>query len=120
MKIIEIFYSVFWISAISVIWFYTDAFLHYARLFRLWIDLRLEYLAYISLHPNKFFPDFLSEKLSSSTSSLVYFVGKLVGCPFCTTAWLSIFAGILYNEPIIIGPVYILSLFVIFQIRNQL
>jgi hypothetical protein len=120
MKIIEIFYSVFWISAISIIWFYTDAFLHYSRLFRLWIDLRLEYLAYIALNPNKYFPDFLSEKSNQITNAAGRFVYKLLSCVFCVTAWLSIFAGIIYKEPIIIGPVYVLSLFVTLQIRNQL
>ena len=118
MKIPEIFYSVFWISAISIIWFYTDSFLYYSRLFKLWIDVRLEYLAYIAVNPSKFFPDFLTEKFSVHPNSVYSFLSKLIGCPFCLTVWLSVLAGILYNEPIIIGPVYILSLFVIFQIKN--
>lgn len=120
MKIIEIFYSVFWISAISIIWFYTDAFLHYSRLLRLWIDLRLEYLAYIALNPSKYFPDFLSEKSNQITNAVCRFICKLLSCVFCMTAWLAVLAGIIYREPIIIAPVYVLSLFVILQIRNQL
>lgn len=118
MKFTEIFYSVFWISAISIVWFYTDTFLHYSRLFRLWIDLRLEYLAYLSLNPTNYFSDFLSEKLSASSSTVAVFIGKLIGCPLCTTVWLSVIAGCITNSPIIIGPVYVLSLFTIFQIRN--
>lgn len=118
MKFLEIFYSVFWISMVSVIWFYTDSFLQYSRFFKLWVDLRLEYLAYIALNPDKFFPDFLIEKYSLHPNNNYGFLTKLIGCPFCLTTWLSVAAGLLWGEPIIIGPVYILSLFVIFQIRN--
>ncbi len=118
MEFQKIFYSVFWISTISVIWFYTDTVLHYSRLFKLWVNIRLEYLAYIALYPNKFFPDFLSEKMSCSKWSIIVFLTKLFSCPACSTAWLSVIAGIACAEPIIIGPVYILSLLVIYQIRN--
>lgn len=120
MKLLEIFYSIFWISAISILWFYTDAFLQYTRLFRVCIDTRLEYLAYIALNPNKYFSDFLTEKLNLSKNPLVCFIGKMIGCVLCTTFWLSVFAGLFWNAPIIIGPVYVISLFVILQIRNQL
>lgn len=118
MKFLEIFYSVFWISAISIIWFYTDTVLYYSRLFKIGIDLRLEYLAYIAINPNSFFPNFLSEKLSCSKQPLLSFFGKLISCPACLTVWFSIAAGIFYEEPIIIAPIYVLSLFVIYQIRN--
>ena len=118
MKFLEIFYSVFWISAISIIWFYTDTFLYYSRLLKIGIDLRLEYLAYIATNPNSFFPNFLSEKLSCSKHSLLSFFGKLIGCPACLTVWLSVVAGAVYKDPIIIAPVYVLSLFIIYQIRN--
>lgn len=118
MRFGEIFYSVFWISSISIIWFYTDAFLHYSRLFKMWITLRLEYLAFIALYPDKFFPDFLSEKLSSSKWSIIVFLGKLLGCPACLTAWLALIAGLVCQDMIIIGPVYVLSLATIYQIRN--
>lgn len=118
MKFEEIFYSVSWISAVSIIWFYTDAFLYYSRFLRIWIDLRLEYLSYITMHPNKFFPDFLSEKFSCSKNSFISFFSKMGSCPACSTVWLSIIAGIHYGELIIVAPIYIISLFVIYQIRN--
>lgn len=118
MKIIEIFYSVFWISAITIIWFYTDVFLHYARLCRIWIDLRLEYLAYIALNPKNYFPDFLLEKSMSSTNAFYQFISKMISCVLCSTVWLSILAGLICGDFFIVGPVYVISLFVIFQIKN--
>ena len=118
MKFEEIFYSVFWISAISIIWFYTDTVLYYTRFFKWGLNMRLEYLAYIAMYPNKFFPDFLSEKLSLSTYSFGRFFGKLLACPACTTVWLSFIAAAINREPLIIAPVYVISLFVIYQIRN--
>jgi len=118
MEIYQIFYSVFWISAVSIIWFYTDTLLHYSRLFKIWVKLRLDYLAFISINPNKFFPEFLSDRLSCSKWPIIIFVGKLISCPACSTVWLSILAGMVCDNPIIIGPIYVLSLFVIYQIRN--
>lgn len=118
MKFAEIFYSVSWISALSIIWFYTDTLLHYAQLLGIFTNLRLEYLAFVSLNYDKFFPDFLYEKSMQSDSANLRFLAKVVSCPLCMTAWLAIASGVFYKDFLIVGPIYILSLVVILQIKK--
>jgi hypothetical protein len=118
MLIVEIFYSVFWISAISVIWFYTDWFIHYTQLLNIAEKERLLYMQYIKLNPEKYFPDFLFEKSLTANNRLLKFIYKLISCPFCLVLWLSGFASLLCGNLLLIAPLYILSLFVILQIRK--
>lgn len=114
----EIFYSTFWISMFSVVWFYTDWFLHYTSLLGVALNTRLSYLSYITENPNKFFPDFLYEKALNTNNQTIKFLGALISCPLCLHVWLSALTFIFYFKICIIAPVYILSLFIVFQIKK--
>ena len=116
----EIFYSVFWISTISVIWFYTDWFLQYGKLLGVADQLRLEYLCFIIDYPDKYFPDFLHEKSKESNNSIINFLGKLVSCPFCLLLWFAIAAALICSNFIITAPVYIFSLIITLQIKKMI
>ncbi len=116
----EIFYSTFWISMISVIWFYTDWFVHYCTLFGVAGETILEYLSFIIENPTKYLPEFLYEKTLNIDNQLIKFVGKLISCPLCLHVWLAVGASVLYDNLIIAAPVYVLSLLIVLQIKKML
>jgi len=112
------FYCIFWIVFVSVIWFYTDSVLYYTQLFNLFRPLRLEYSAYIKANPTKYFPDFLFYKSLSVSNVKIKFVLKLLSCPFCTTVWLSALGSIALHNPILIAPLYVISIVLLLGIKN--
>lgn len=120
MLVEQIFYSTCWISTISIIWFCTDWFIHYSQLFGIWEDLRLRYTSHLVENKHDFLPDFLYKQSLKSSNRLYKFVLKLVSCPFCLNFWLAMIAGFLCREMIIVGPVYVLSLFILLQIKRML
>lgn len=116
----EIFYSTFWISAISVIWFYTDWIIQYGQLLGVAEQIRLDYTSFIVENPNKFFPDFLYEQAIQTNNTELKFFGKLVSCPFCLILWLSIGFSVMHSNLIIIAPIYVLSLLIVLQIKRMI
>jgi hypothetical protein len=120
MQIEEIFYSVFWISALSIIWFYTDWVQYYLQLLGIFKTTQLKYKSFIVDNPNKYFPDFLYSISLNVDNRLGKFLLKLISCPFCLVFWLSSFSGILCNNLLNVGPVYVLSMFILLQIRKMI
>ena len=114
----QIFYSSFWVSAIAIVWFYTDWFIHYTLLFGIFEKTRNEYTLYIQENPDKYFPDFLHKKSFEYNNKLVKFVFKLVSCPFCFLVWLSLGAALICGTLKLAAPVYVLSLLATLQIRK--
>jgi hypothetical protein len=120
MLVEQIFYSTFWISTISIIWFCTDWFVHYSQLFGIWENLRLQYTSHIAENKDDFLPDFLYKKSLKTPNKFLKFLLKLVSCPFCLNFWLALIAGFVCKEVIIVGPVYVLSLFILLQIKKMI
>ena len=120
MLIAEIFYCTFWISAFSVLWFYTDWFIHYSQLIGIAENTRLEYTSFIKNHPDKYFPDFLYNQSLSISNRYIKFLYKLVSCPLCLLFWQSFVLSITFSGVIITAPVYILSLFIVLQIKKMI
>ncbi len=118
MVIAQIFYSAFWISAISIVWFYTDWFVHYSHLIGVFEQTRNEYLNYITENPDKYFPDFLHTKSMNTENKLLKFIFKVVSCPFCLLVWFSLLAALYYSDIKLAAPIYVLSLFTTLQIRK--
>ena len=116
----EIFYSTFWISMISIIWFYTDTFLHYAQFLGIATEMRLDYMSFIIEHPDRYFPDYLYEKSLKTQDGVIKFLAKLISCPFCLLMWLAVLSSIIYLNVIITAPVYVLSLFIVLQIKKMI
>lgn len=114
----QIFYSSFWVSAIAIVWFYTDWFIHYTLLLNIFEKTRLEYSSYIKENPDKYFPDFLHFKSFEYTNRFVKFAFKLVSCPFCFLVWLSVGAALICNNIKLAAPIYVMSLFATLQIRK--
>jgi hypothetical protein len=120
MLIVEIFYCTFWISAISIIWFYTDWFIHYSQLLKIAENVRLKYTSFIKNDPTKYFPDFLYDLSLGSNNRYFKFILKMVSCPLCLIFWLSVMSALVCSNIIIAAPVYILSLFIVLQIKKLL
>ena len=120
MHIDEIFYGVFWVSAILTIWFYTDWFAYYTQLFNCASDIRLLYQAYKLENPDAFFSDFLYAKALATNNRFSKFVLKLISCPLCSGVWLSLIFCFCFSDLLNFAPVYVGSLFVILQIKKML
>lgn len=120
MQIEEIFYSVFWISAISIIWFYTDWVDYYLQLLGIFKNFRLRYKAFVVDNPNSYFPDFLYKLSLRVENRVAKFLLKLVSCPFCLIFWLSSASGMICSNLLIVAPVYVLSMFILLQIKKMI
>lgn len=114
----EIFYAIFLISALSIIWFYTDSALWYSQLFNIFSTFRLEYGSFINQHPEKYFPDFLYYKGTKSQNRLMKFLFKLISCPFCLIAWLSIISASALDSIQSVGVIYVCSLYIVLLIKK--
>ncbi len=92
---------VLFINVLLVIWFKTDAFLEYARLFRLAKVFEID--KYDKEYHNDFTLDYHTFLLREHKDS--FFV-KLVTCPVCLIVWCgivsSLFFGYLYFSPVTI------------------
>jgi len=120
MLVEQIFYSIFWVSTISVIWFCTDWFVHYSQLFKIWENMRLLYTSHILKNKDDFFPEFLYKQSLKTNNRIHKFLLKLISCPFCLNFWLAVIAGTICKNVLVIGPVYVLSLFILLQIKKMM
>jgi hypothetical protein len=116
----DIFYSVFWVSAVSVIWFCTDWIIHYMQLFSVCGDLQRNYKKFISENSSSYFPDFLYELSLKKENKAVKFIFKLASCPFCLMFWFSALAAYICANPLLIAPIYVLSLIIVLQIKRMM
>ena len=120
MLIVELFYCVFWVSLVSVVWFYTDTVLYYTQLFNICENTRLKFTKYIKDNPDKYFPDFLYKQSAYSNNRLWKFVLKLASCPFCLIFWLSFVGSLLVQNLLLLAPIYILSMFLVLGIKKMI
>ena len=112
------FHCIFWVSTVSVIWFYTDWVIHYAQLFNLAETFRLQYSTFITKNKNQYFPDFLYSLSLKTSNRFIKFIYKLVSCPFCLIFWLACIACLTCLNFVAIAPLYIISLFIVLQIKK--
>lgn len=120
MPFVEILLAVSWISFISVIWFYTDTVLYYSQLFGIFENTRLKVTAFIKEHPDKYFPDYLYSRSLKIKDPKIKFILKLISCPFCLIVWLSFIAALIMNNIMLTAPIYLLSLFVVLEVRKRI
>ena len=120
MQFVDLFYCVFWVSFISIIWFYTDTLLYYSQLCGLFEDVRLEYSKYVSNYADKYFPDFLFYKGLQTDNRFLKFACKLLSCPFCTTFWLSLAAAVAVHNLLLVAPIYVVSMFILLAVKKLL
>lgn len=116
----EFFYSIFWVSAVSVIWFYSNWFVPYSQLTGLFENFRLKFISFQSNNSeyNNAFPDFLYKQSLKEPNRFKKFLLKMVSCVFCLTFWLSAFCSLIIQNPLMTAPIYVCSLIIIFRIKS--
>jgi hypothetical protein len=115
----EFFYLIFWNVLISIAWFRTDWFVYYSQLFGVGENLRLQYLSFVNKNPNSYFPDFLYKLSLKSSNRFKKFFLKMISCSMCLLFWTSLIGALCINEAILTAPIYVISLFIFLQIKNQ-
>lgn len=120
MQINTIFYGILWVSAFSVVWFYTDWVVYYSQLFGIGKKWQFLYQEFKLAQPLGSFADFLYSRSLKTTNRVAKFVLKLASCPLCLHVWLSAMVGIINNDLLAIAPIYIGSLLVTLQIKRMI
>ncbi len=99
-------YSLSIILTILIVWFKTDAYIEYCKIFK------LDFLLLGYDQPELSFPQYLyTKKYTLFKSPLVIFFIKLITCPFCLSFWLCLFASLIISNPLASFPLYVCSLF---------
>ena len=94
----EIFFSASLIAIILLIWFDTDAFVEYAKLFRLDFFFFLsDFEEQQNVNPELTYPDYLVIYHQS-------FFTRLLSCPKCISFWLTLFSCIFIVKTYIFSP----------------
>jgi len=104
--------EIFWVIFLLFIWFKTDAFIQYSKLFKigkitkvdLWETYRLSnpkitYLEYISIKHRNFFT-------------------KLITCKPCLTFWIVLIISLIFNSTYLFKIIYMLS-YIIYKLIEK-
>jgi hypothetical protein len=101
------------INFILVIWFHTEAFLEYIKLFRLNFLFRVnKFYEYKKINPTILYTDFLSIKNPN-------FLSKLFSCPYCLNFWITLISCILYNNILYLPTIYLTSMIIYKILRSK-
>lgn len=108
-----------WILTLMVIWFNTDAVVHYLQLVGLFEKTRLDYMVFLRENAFSYFPDFLYKVSLRTNNRLGKFLLKLISCPFCIGVWLSLITSVLCAGTWIYAPCfYIVCISTFFCLRK--
>jgi hypothetical protein len=106
--------SIFFIVFILFVWFDTNAFIDYSRLFKLnkifYIDMWDEYRI---INPRMDYLNYLSTKHRN-------FLIKMITCKPCFTFWLTIIFLFLFNIKIILFPIVYLGSYLIYNLYTYI
>ena len=101
------------IVCILILWFKTDAFIDYCKLFNVFTPLVKNF----NYSTSRSFPQYLYVTYKNGIKNRFnLFLLKLVTCPLCLSLWLSIVSGILFGCIFSIPLLYISSLFIYFNL----
>jgi hypothetical protein len=120
MQIANFFLGTFWVTAVAIVWFCTDWFVHYTQLFGILENMRLRYTSYIMGGEGRYFPEFLHQISLTNPNRFAKFILKLVSCPFCLLAWLSVIAGSILGSLALIAPIYVCSLVILMHVKSKM
>ena len=121
MGLVEIFYGIFWVSLVSICWFYTDWVIHYTQLFDIGKNFRIQLQSFIKNNPDKYLPDYLYVRSLNTNNRFNKFFLKLLSCPFCLNFWLSVISTIVFCQSFLnTAPIYVISMLIVLQIRKLL
>ena len=120
MLLVELFYSFFWCSTISFVWFYTDFFLYYAQLFNVFTKTRLSYQSFLLSNPNSYFSDFLFQRSLNEDNRFKKFCLKLLSCSLCLPFWLALILSLIAGNILLTAPIYITTICFLLGIKHLL
>lgn len=104
--------SIFWINLFLFIWFKTDAFISYCKLFRLSRVFKIDdFENYKMLNP-------VADYLSFIRINYKNFFIKIITCVPCFLFWICVFILIIYKLIVLFPIVYLLS-YSIYQLLNK-
>ena len=104
---INFLYSLGFITTFLIVWFQTDAFVEYCKVFG------LKKFLFGYDNPELTFPQYLYSKRNvfcKNRFSLFYI--KLITCPICLSFWLCLISGTIIHNFLAIPLLYVTSLFV--------
>ena len=107
------------IAVAMLVWFKSDAFIEYAKLFRLCRFLRLDdYNSEKFNNPYMTYPMFL--KTSCGRNKWKKFLFNLIGCRLCSNIWMSMIGGFFISSSFVafIGYASVLSIISLFIYGN--
>lgn len=110
-------YSLGFVVTLLVIWFKTDAFFEYCKIFNFkWL-----LFGYDVSNTDLTFPQFLFVKKHLLTKSkFCLFYIKLITCPLCLSFWFCLICGLIFINPLLVPCLYICSLFVYLSLSKLL
>lgn len=110
-------YSLGLVTTVLVVWFKTEAFSEYCKIF----NIECLLLGYDESNTDLTFPQFLFVKRHLLTKSKFWlFCIKLITCPFCLSFWFCLFFGLIFIHPLLIPCLYVSSLFVYLSLSKLL
>ena len=113
MEINNIINQIFLINFVLIIWFHTEAFLEYCKIFKLGFLFRInKFYEYKKVNPTISYIDFLSIKNPN-------FFSKLFSCPFCLSFWISLISCVFYKNILLLPSIYIGSI-ILYNILRRL
>ena len=97
-------------SGILIIWFNTDSFIQYIKLFR------LSKFTYIKEFEQELFENPDLKYLDFAYFKEPSFLNKLISCPYCLSFWISFISAIIATSELLLGfVVYPMSLIIYFS-----
>jgi hypothetical protein len=106
---LDFLYSLGLVVFIMIVWFKTDAFPEYCKLF----NFNFLLFGYDKTDDQLTFPQYLYVKRHILTKCKYYlFYIKLITCPICLSFWLCLGAALIYNIILLVPLLYVTSLLV--------
>lgn len=105
------FLEIFWSVFILFIWFNTDAFVQYSKVFKLGEQFKISDWENYRLTSRVSYPDYLFLKHKS-------FFTKLISCIPCSLFWIVLIITLIFNSTGLYPVIYILS-YIIYKIIDK-
>jgi hypothetical protein len=105
--------QIFWINFILFIWFETDGFIEYAKLFRLGKIFKIDKFEVYKkdMDPRISFLDYIRQKHNS-------FISRLFTCTPCLNFWIVLIISLVYGS-ILIYPILYVTSYVIYKLLKK-
>jgi len=104
---LNFFYSLGFVVTFLIVWFQTDAYIEYCKVFG------LKKFLFGYDESDLTFPQYLYTKRNVFTKNkFILFYIKLITCPICLTFWLCLIPAFLLQNFLIVPLLYVCSLFV--------